>query len=40
MPQTAVIRTRIGPRRKARAEKILNKLGVIPTARMFQTLPL
>ncbi len=31
MPQTGVIRTRIDPRRKARAEKILNKLGVSPT---------
>ncbi len=31
MPQTAFIRTRIDPRRKARAEKILNKLGVSPT---------
>ena len=31
MQQTAVIRTRIDPRRKARAEKILSKLGVSPT---------
>lgn len=31
MPPTAVIRTRIDPRRKARAEKILSKLGVSPT---------
>ena len=31
MQPTAVIRTRIDPRRKARAEKILSKLGVSPT---------
>lgn len=31
MPPTAVIRTRMDPRRKARAEKILSKLGVSPT---------
>lgn len=31
MPATAIIRTRIDPRRKTRAEAILNKLGVTPT---------
>ncbi len=31
MPPSAIIRTRIDPRRKARAEKILSKLGVSPT---------
>ncbi len=31
MPPTAVIRTRMDPRRKARAEKILSRLGVSPT---------
>jgi DNA-damage-inducible protein J len=31
MPATAIIRTRIDPRRKNRAEAILTKLGVTPT---------
>lgn len=31
MSQTAVIRTRIDPRRKAKAEAIMAKLGVSPT---------
>ena len=31
MSSTAIIRTRIDPRRKTRAEAILNKLGVTPT---------
>ena len=30
-PATAIIRTRIDPRRKTRAEAILSKLGVTPT---------
>ncbi len=31
MSQTAIIRTRIDPRRKAKAEAIMEKLGVSPT---------
>jgi addiction module RelB/DinJ family antitoxin len=31
MSATAIIRTRIDPRRKTRAEAILNKLGFTPT---------
>ena len=31
MPATAIIRTRIDPRRKTRAEAILSKLGITPT---------
>ncbi|MDD5260872.1 MAG: type II toxin-antitoxin system RelB/DinJ family antitoxin [Methylacidiphilales bacterium] len=31
MPQTAILRTRIDPRRKARVEKILCRLGMTPT---------
>ncbi len=31
MRQTAVLRTRIDPRRKARVEKILEELGLTPT---------
>jgi DNA-damage-inducible protein J len=31
MPATAIIRTRIDPRRKTRAEAILTKLGITPT---------
>ncbi len=31
MPSTAILRTRIDPRRKARVEKILDQLGVTPT---------
>lgn len=31
MSSTAIIRTRIDPRRKTRAEAILNKLGITPT---------
>jgi addiction module RelB/DinJ family antitoxin len=31
MPETAILRTRIDPRRKARVEKILNQLGMTST---------
>ncbi len=31
MPATAILRTRIDPRRKARVEKILDQLGMTPT---------
>ena len=31
MAQTAILRTRIDPRRKARVEKILGTLGLTPT---------
>ena len=31
MSQTAILRTRIDPRRKARVEKILDQLGMTPT---------
>ena len=31
MSSTAILRTRIDPRRKARVEKILDQLGVTPT---------
>jgi DNA-damage-inducible protein J len=31
MPETAILRTRIDPRRKARVEKILDQLGLTPT---------
>jgi addiction module RelB/DinJ family antitoxin len=31
MPETAILRTRIDPRRKARVEKILDQLGMTPT---------
>jgi addiction module RelB/DinJ family antitoxin len=31
MPSSAILRTRIDPRRKARVEKILDQLGVTPT---------
>ncbi len=31
MPQTAILRTRIEPRRKRRAEKILSRLGLSPS---------
>jgi DNA-damage-inducible protein J len=31
MRQTAILRTRIDPRRKARVERILNKLGLTAT---------
>jgi DNA-damage-inducible protein J len=31
VPSTAILRTRIDPRRKARVEKILGQLGLTPT---------
>ena len=31
MPATAILRTRIDPRRKARVERILDRLGMTPT---------
>lgn len=31
MPTTAILRTRIDPRRKARVERILDRLGMTPT---------
>jgi addiction module RelB/DinJ family antitoxin len=31
MSETAILRTRIDPRRKARVEKILDRLGMTPT---------
>lgn len=31
MSETAILRTRIDPRRKARVEKILGRLGITPT---------
>ena len=31
MPNTAILRTRVDPRRKARVERILDRLGMTPT---------